>query len=77
MTKSIYLLVPHTIGFCASDKFEWASLFADDRSNFAFIHFQKSSSTNETILAKQTYEAELKNIVSKLFTIMQTISLVQ
>ena len=60
MTSSVPGLIPQMVGFLTSNKFNYASFFVDDKSDFTFVHHQTSTSADETIIAKRAYESELR-----------------
>ena len=60
MTSSVSGLMPQMLGFITSKKFHHASFFVDDKSDFTNVHYQGSTSVEDTILAKRACEAELR-----------------
>ena len=60
MTSSVPGLVPQIVGFLGSKKFHYTSFFVDDRSDYTFVHHQFSTSAEDTIKAKYTYEYDMR-----------------
>ena len=60
MTSSAPGLIAQMIGFITSKRFHQYSFFVDDKSDYAFVHHQQSTSAEDTIIANKSHEAELK-----------------
>ena len=61
MTSSVPDLMPQMVGFLTSRKFHCTSIFVNDHRDYAFVHHQETTNAEETIIAKQTYEPDLRN----------------
>jgi hypothetical protein len=42
------------------DRYTTATIFADHYSNYTFIHLQRSTGTNDTIIAKREFERQVR-----------------
>ena len=61
MTISVPGLGPRMAGFLGSKQFHYASFLTDDRSDYTFVHHQFSTSIEETIKDKNSYEHDITN----------------
>ena len=60
MTSSVPGLMPQMVGFLASRKFHYTSLFVDDRSDYTFACHRESTNAEENVTANLAYESDLR-----------------
>ncbi|CAJ1936825.1 unnamed protein product, partial [Cylindrotheca closterium] len=49
-------LIPQTSGFLTKERYRVATVYVDQYSNFSYVHFQKSTTVDETLVGKEAFE---------------------